>query len=581
MADGDTPEPEEWHLGIEPGEHREAVPPPEVQPEPTVDLSAARLDRPLYVLTAEHLGWIIIAVYAIASRMIALGARPLSPAESRAALGALTLARDGIGTLSAHPEMHLTWIEVAQVWIFSLLGASDWTARLAFALCGLLLVATALAMRPYAGRAGALALAAMLALSPSITWFSRSGEAAVPALAFAMAAIALMLSISHRPTMLRAVGLGCASGIALASGPVGAGVMATAAIALGMAGAWIAITGADTWLAVRVWWTRRRLLVIVAAAATIAVWWLFESLFFATSAVGVITDELRSLAQGATPWSLAGAAAFYAPMLGFYEFGIVIVALAGLVAVVGGRVRSRFAAWTLLWTLASVGAILALPAHRTEMVVAMCVPMALLGACGVEWLHHSPGWSVARYAAAAIGALTLYGQVLTNVVYAAPDASEAPWHRHAVLFWTDPATTIQAPAECAHAEASIEAADRSAAVSDDLPEIQWYLRDSAATDAASATIVAAPAPRDAGLAEENLAVRVFGVEETWSPDLHALTPGAAVRYLFTAQAWSAIEIRDAELRVQASAKSSAPTVIVAPPSQPSPVPSPSPTPAAP
>ena len=576
MAGDGTPESEEWRLGIEPGEHREAAAPAQPQPEPALDLSAARLDRPLYVLTAEHLGWIIVAVYVLASRLIALGARPLSPAESRAALAALRLARDGIATLPAHPEMHLSWTGVAESWIFSVLGASDWNARLAFALCGILLVATALAMRPYAGRAGALAFATMLALSPSVMWFSRTGAAAAPGAAFAMVAIALLLSISERPTMLRAVGLGCAGGLALASGPVGVGVMVTAAIALGLAGAWIAITGADTWLRIRVWWTRRRWLVIVALTVTIAVWWSLKSLFFATSARGAISYEFQSLAQGGGPWTPTGALAFYMPILGFYEFGIVLAALVGLVAVASRRVRSGFATWTLLWTLASGAAILLLPAHRAEWVMGMCVPMALLGGCGAEWLHHAQTWSVVRYAAVAIGALALYAQVLTNVVYAAPDASEAPWKRHALLFWTEPATTIQAPIECGRAETSIETDDRSAAVSDDLPEIQWYLRSFAAGDADSASIVASLAPRDTGLTAVNSAARVFGVEETWAPDLHALTVSVALRYLFTAQAWSVVSIRDAEIRMQAAAKSGAPTVIVAPPAEPSPAPSASP-----
>ena len=153
---------DQWHLGEEPEEPREELEPqPPPSRAPTVsNLSRDRLTRPVYVVTAEHLGWSLVAVYAVTTRLIALGARPLDPDEARRALAALAIAKHATGGVQG------TWITILQGWVFTELGAHDATARIVVALCGLILVASGFAMRPYLGRAGALAFAAILALSP-------------------------------------------------------------------------------------------------------------------------------------------------------------------------------------------------------------------------------------------------------------------------------------------------------------------------------------------------------------------------------------------------------------------------------
>jgi hypothetical protein len=86
-------ETEEWRLGIEPGAH-EAPEAPEEAGAPR-NYSAERLERPLCVVTAEHLGWATVGVLALASRLVMLGARPLDSAETGHALGELALRRSG------------------------------------------------------------------------------------------------------------------------------------------------------------------------------------------------------------------------------------------------------------------------------------------------------------------------------------------------------------------------------------------------------------------------------------------------------------------------------------------------------
>src|SRR6266436_10328611 len=104
---------DQWHLGEEAEEPREELKPePPLSRAPTVsNLSRDRLTRPVYVVTAELLGWSLVAVYALMTRLIALGARPLDPDEARRALAALAIAKHTAGAGS--------WITILQGWVFA------------------------------------------------------------------------------------------------------------------------------------------------------------------------------------------------------------------------------------------------------------------------------------------------------------------------------------------------------------------------------------------------------------------------------------------------------------------------------
>ena len=70
-------ETEEWRLGIEPGAH--GVPETPAEDGAPRNYSAERLERPLCVVTAEHLGWAKVGLLAFATRLVMLGARPWIP----------------------------------------------------------------------------------------------------------------------------------------------------------------------------------------------------------------------------------------------------------------------------------------------------------------------------------------------------------------------------------------------------------------------------------------------------------------------------------------------------------------------
>ncbi|MEK7682324.1 MAG: flippase activity-associated protein Agl23, partial [Chloroflexota bacterium] len=72
-----------------------------------------------------------------------------------------------------NPMMHGPFQFISNTLIFTLFTASDYTGRILYALFGAALVGMAFFLRPYLGRAGALCAAGLLALSPTLLYFSR------------------------------------------------------------------------------------------------------------------------------------------------------------------------------------------------------------------------------------------------------------------------------------------------------------------------------------------------------------------------------------------------------------------------
>ena len=241
------------------------------------NLSQERLTRAVYVVTAEHLGWYMVAAYALITRTIALGARPLDAAQATDALTAFLIAQHG---RAAFALSDASWVTIVQGWIFAAIGATDATSRIVVTLCGLLLIATGFALRPVLGRAGALAFAALIAISPSVTYFSRGGSTAIASMAFMMIAIAIAESMRRRPGVLRAAGLGVAIALWLTADPIGYVTAAAMIVSLILVGVADAVRIDHRRLRLRVWWDRRRVLVIVVRIVAIGVWLVLTTAFF-------------------------------------------------------------------------------------------------------------------------------------------------------------------------------------------------------------------------------------------------------------------------------------------------------------
>jgi predicted membrane-bound mannosyltransferase len=537
-----------WRLDDEPApETRE----PSLTPVTTVipaNLSHDRLTQAVYVVTAEHLGWYVVALYALVTRIVALGARPMDPTPAVDAQAAFLIAGHG---RAAFALADASWVAILQGWIFDAFGASDATSRIIVALCGMLLVAICFAMRPLLGRAGALAFAALIAISPSIAYFSRGGSTVIAAIALMMVAIAIAESMRRRPSVGRASALGAAIALWLTADPIGYATAFATIVSLILVGAVDAIRIDHRRLRLRVWWSRRRATVIACAAVALVVWVELTTAFFHRPLVPAV-EYFFGAAFAPPSLAIQLGLRQLIPVLGFYEFVVVALAIVGAFAIVTRRVGDRFAAWSLVWAIVMIAILLTLGANYADAIVAVLLPLAILAAYGVDWIHQTEQWNAVRYAIAAAVALTLYVQLMTNFMYPAPDTSEAPWRRHALLFWAEPATSIRTVRECERIQRDTPAAGATAFIPDDAPQLQWYLRDfELVAEPKSATIAVTIGKTQAGSVAGNPDSSEFGFEESWTPDFSALTAGRAIAYLFTQRAWSDVEIHDLQILVSA------------------------------
>ena len=119
----------------------------------------------------EVAAYVVLVGVALVARLWDLGSRAMHHDESLHALYSYNLA---VGDGFRHdPMMHGPFQMEATAGLFLLLGDSDFTARLLYALAGTVLVALPFFLRSRLGRTGALLVAVMLAASPAMFYFSR------------------------------------------------------------------------------------------------------------------------------------------------------------------------------------------------------------------------------------------------------------------------------------------------------------------------------------------------------------------------------------------------------------------------
>jgi hypothetical protein len=281
-----------------------------------------------------------------------------------------------------------------------------------------------------------------------------------------------------------------------------------------------------------VWFNRYRGLLLITVVTGVIVALLVQ--FFGSDG-----SSITAAANDNSP-GLKAVAHFYLPALALDEFLILIAALAGFVAVFSRGLRSQFTTALLLWTLTSlVFGAFSLPLHVTYLPIVL-LPMALLGALGIEWLHHLHIWWIAQMVLGVLALLTLEVQIVSTFVFYAPDASEPAWNRHASLYWAPLSTTIQTSIYCRRAMAGIMPKDATVYFRGDQPAIRWYLRDLRPVDDPSIASLTV-APRDArSQANQTAGTRRYEFDHamTWPFLSKNLTFGAAVLYILASEAWA-------------------------------------------
>jgi hypothetical protein len=157
--------------------------------------------------TPEHFLYAAALALALGLRLLNLGAAPLSDSEAGWALQALSLARGGQVTIGAQPAYVILTGSTMTV-----LGSSNFLARLWPALAGSLLVFLPVLLRDRLGRCAAVILAFGLALDPGLVALSRQAGGSL--LAVASVLLALALWDARRPVLA-----GICAALALLSGP--------------------------------------------------------------------------------------------------------------------------------------------------------------------------------------------------------------------------------------------------------------------------------------------------------------------------------------------------------------------------
>lgn len=162
-----------------------------------------------------------VALYAAAFalglglRLLALGRWPLQYEEAGLALDAWRFARALPSTLRGHSPL----LFHGSALLSFLTDGSDELARSWCVLFGSLMVLLPYGLRRHVGRIGALAVSALIAISPSLTYFSRSVDGSIIVAFCALGLLVTLADAWPRPRSLHLVAVSGLLTLALLSGP--------------------------------------------------------------------------------------------------------------------------------------------------------------------------------------------------------------------------------------------------------------------------------------------------------------------------------------------------------------------------
>ena len=146
---------------------------------------------------AELLAYGLLVLAALAVRLIDLPDRPFHHDESQDAYFSWVFSTTG--DYEYNPLLHGPLRFYLTAGIYSVLGDSDFTARLAPALMGTAMVAMPYGLRAQLGRAGAFVSAVLLAFGPSYLYFSRFAREDIYIAAITLAMLVVAFRFLERP----------------------------------------------------------------------------------------------------------------------------------------------------------------------------------------------------------------------------------------------------------------------------------------------------------------------------------------------------------------------------------------------
>jgi len=437
--------------------------------------------------------------------------------------------------------------------IFQLLGDGEATARYLAALAGTATVALVGAFRRWIGDVGALVAAALVAISPSVLYFSRFGREDSLMGLLEVALLLVAMSWLTRPSRWHPLAAGALLAAAFATKETTFIVGAVTASYL------VALTVAQAW--------RRRgraaappLTVVRALRGPGGRWWLlgagaFALVFSALFSVGFtepggIVDgavdgidywlSQQPVNRGSMPWP------FYVVLLVAYEWPIVLLALGGLVRVAR---RPTPALGLVAWTAAGNLVVYSWASERFPwLVVHPLLPMLLLAGLAAQRLWDERGTTVLPVAIGAALVLVILGTNAVRVVYREPSN---PRQLLSAVQTTDAVPALRDRVESIAAAAPPDAPPRIIVDTTDSATWPWawYLRDlpvayvDLAADPGAATgadVVIAMAPNVPALVAppEGWRAQPFDHRAWWLPDWDHAGAGDWLRWFATRETFN-------------------------------------------
>jgi uncharacterized protein (TIGR03663 family) len=436
---------------------------------------------------------LLFALLALATRFWNLSERPFHHDESIHAHQSYTLMKDG--NWRYDPAYHGPFLYYANALVYRLLGASNTTARLLPAIFGLLLIAAAFPLARWIGRGAAVAYAALVLISPHLTYFSRFIREDVYSLVFTLGTILAFQRFLEtdrgRWLTLAAVSFalaGVTKENAYMTGVlfVGYGVFAFVVRVLQTHGKGRPLL--DT-LAATARWIRARILPLVTAALVfLAIWALLYSAF------GKYPKDWLAIPKAIKYWMgqhsiarIPGPWYYYVPQLLYYETSILFAAC---FAFRGSDPRrgsdphspnSGFLRFVAFW---AVGSLLLYAWAREKvpwLTVHALLPITILAAVGVSRLWRNRREKRPRLALAVflvLAVINASGMLLACFRYSAHDLQREPKHAEILAY-------VQTTRDLTRALAQVDVARKRVAPGEAVVTVAgeaswpltWYFRD--------------------------------------------------------------------------------------------------------
>jgi uncharacterized protein (TIGR03663 family) len=163
----------------------------------------------------ELVAYALLVAVALALRLVDLGDRPFHHDESQDAYFSWTFFTQG--DYEYNPLLHGPLRFYLTAGMYALFGDSDFTARLAPALMGTLMVPLPYLLRAQIGRVGAFAAAVLLAFGPSYLYYSRFAREDIYFAAISLALLVVTFRFLDRPRRYQPALIGALLGLSFAT----------------------------------------------------------------------------------------------------------------------------------------------------------------------------------------------------------------------------------------------------------------------------------------------------------------------------------------------------------------------------